>query len=103
MAMQDDMQIVNNARIVDVQWRLLYQLSSKNLNKVFQPRFELTFVLLTSGDFKQGGAIEKVQWDGKRATLRLKKVKIECDHTELTHMLQKIRGACNALETMIKK
>lgn len=36
---QDDNLQVTNSRLVDIEWRILYQLSSKNLNKVFQPRF----------------------------------------------------------------
>ncbi len=33
--MIDDAHAISNSRLVDVEWRLLYQLSSKNLNKVF--------------------------------------------------------------------
>lgn len=39
LAVQDENLQAGNARIVDVEWRILYQLSSKNLNKVFAPRF----------------------------------------------------------------
>lgn len=101
--MIDDAQTINNSRLVDVEWKLLYQLSSKNLNKVFQPRFQLTLIMLTVGPFGTGGAIEKVKDCGsKRETLRLKREQIECDQEELTHMLYKIKGACNALESVVK-
>lgn len=39
LSLQDDNLQVTNSRLVDIEWRILYQLSSKNLNKVFQPRF----------------------------------------------------------------
>ena len=39
LAVQDETLQAGNARIVDIEWRILYQLSSKNLNKVFAPRF----------------------------------------------------------------
>ena len=39
LALSDDNLIVNNGKIVDFEWKILYTLSSKNLNKVFAPRF----------------------------------------------------------------
>ena len=35
----DDMLSVSNPRLVDVDWRVIHTLSSKNLNKLFEPRF----------------------------------------------------------------
>jgi hypothetical protein len=31
--------------------------------------------------------------------MRLKRIQFECDHEELTHLLHKIKGACNSLES----
>lgn len=39
LALADENLQVSNSRIVDIEWKLLYTLSSKNLNKLFQPRF----------------------------------------------------------------
>ena len=33
LALQDDNLAVTNSRIVDIEWKILYQLASKNLNK----------------------------------------------------------------------
>ena len=35
----DDGLSVTNPKLVDVEWEVIYALSSKNVNKVFQPRF----------------------------------------------------------------
>ena len=43
----DEHLMVSNPRLVDVDWRLLHTISSKNLNKIFQPRFQLTLTMLT--------------------------------------------------------
>lgn len=102
LAVQDETLQVGNARVVDVEWRIMYQLSSKNLNKVFTPRFQITLVTLSAGAFHTGGAREVSEWSGKRDYMRVKRVQFECDHTELAHLLHKIKGACNALETYIK-
>ena len=47
MAMADDALIVSNPRLVDVDWRVIHTLSSKNLNKLFTPRFQITLTMLT--------------------------------------------------------
>jgi hypothetical protein len=104
LAVQDENLQTGNARIVDVEWKILYQLSSKNLNKVFAPRFQITLILLSAagGEFYKGGASETAPWSSKRDFMRIKRVQFECDHTELAHLLNKVKGACNALETHIK-
>ena len=43
----DDALIVANPRLVDVEWKLIHTLNSKNLNKLFQPRFLITLTLLS--------------------------------------------------------
>ena len=58
LALQDDNLAVTNSRIVDIEWKILYQLASKNLNKLFAPRFQITLVVLSSGDFVQGGPVD---------------------------------------------
>eukprot|EP00347_Sterkiella_histriomuscorum_P022978 403336419 len=103
LSLQDDNLIVQNSRLIDLEWRILYQLSSKNLNKLFAPRFLITLVVLSQGDFVKGGAVESTEWSSKRDHLRLRKIQFECDHQELTHLLFKIKSACNALESFMKK
>ena len=71
---------------------------------MFAPRFQITLILLsaTGGEFYKGGATETAHWSSKRDFMRIKRVQFECDHTELAHLLNKVKGACNALETHIK-
>jgi len=68
LALADDTIMVTNPKIVDVDWRILHTLSSKNLNKLFMPRFQITLIVLTNGCFKKGGAVEKSEWSSKRET-----------------------------------
>ena len=51
MAVSDDMLSVSNPRIVDIEWKTIYSLASKNLNKLMQPLFKITLTLLCQGDF----------------------------------------------------
>ena len=74
LALADDTIMVTNPRIVDIEWRILHTLSSKNLNKLFLPRFCITLILLTNGCFKSGGAVEKAEWSSKREVQRIEKV-----------------------------
>ena len=46
-ASADDNLIVSNPRLVDVDWKVIHTLSSKNLNKLFEPRFQITLTFLT--------------------------------------------------------
>ena len=90
---------VNNPRIVDIEWQVVHTLNTKNLNKVFQPRFLITLTLLTQqGGSLQQGADSYIQWSSKRNYLKLKRVEFECDQTELTHLLFKVKTATNSLE-----
>lgn len=103
MQMTDDSLMLSNPKIVDIEWRSLYGLASKNLNKILEPRFEITLTLLCQGDFKGfGGASETVESSGKRNQLRIQRVRFECDYQELTHMNFKVKNACNSLEQMVK-
>ena len=47
VSMADEFLIVSNPRMVDVDWRLVHTISSKNLNKILKPRFEITLTMLT--------------------------------------------------------
>lgn len=47
LAVGDEQLIVSNQKLVDVDWKVVHTLSSKNLNKIFQPRFMITLTLLT--------------------------------------------------------
>ena len=103
MAMAEESLVVSNARIVDIEWRILYQLSSKNLNKLFEPRFLITLLVLAQNGFVEGGAAEiQPSFGSKRDYLKLRKVQFECDREELTHLIYKLKSGCNALESMIK-
>lgn len=46
MSVSDEQLCVMNPRIVDIQWHTMYQLASKNLNKIVQPVFKITLTLL---------------------------------------------------------
>ena len=52
-----------NGRLVDVSWRLIYTLSSKNVNKLYEPRFLVTLKILTDG-FGVGGTRTEAEDDG---------------------------------------
>ena len=44
--MQDEQLCVSNPRVVDIEWKTVYALASKNLNKLMQPVFKITLTLL---------------------------------------------------------
>ena len=80
MSGADDCLIVSNPRLVDVDWKLIHTLNSKNLNKLFQPRFLITLTMLTQqGNSLQQGVDSFIEWSAKRNVLKLKKVEFECD------------------------
>ena len=67
LAMHDENLMVSNPRIVDVEWKTIHMLGSKNLNKILMPRFLITLTVLACGDFRgQGGVVETVEWSSKR-------------------------------------
>ena len=49
--LSDENLSVGNPKLVDVEWKVIYNLSSKNLNKLHQPKFMITLTLLCQGDF----------------------------------------------------
>ena len=103
LGVADDALAVSNPRLVDVEWKLLHTLSSKNLNKLFQPRFLITLTLLTQlGGNLQQGADCYIEWSSKRNHLKLKKLEFECDQNELRHLISQTKSACNSLEQMTK-
>lgn len=103
-AASDDGLSVSNPKLVDIEWEVIYALSSKNLNKVFQPRFQITLTMLTQqGGSLQQGASSFFPWTSKRNHLKLKRVQFECDQAELTHMIQKVKQATNSLEQLVKE
>lgn len=59
-------------------------------------------MLTQQGNSIQGGCSSLIEWSSKRNQLSLKRVQFECDQTELTHMLQKVKSATNSLEQMNK-
>ena len=60
LALMEENLIVSNPKIVDFEWKILYTQSTKNVNKVYQPRFLITLIVLTSGaGFVSGGALEE--------------------------------------------
>ena len=66
MQMQDEQLCVSNPRVVDIEWKTVYALASKNLNKLMQPVFKITLTLLCQGDFQKGGVSEMAQRSSKR-------------------------------------
>ena len=60
LELADDNVIVSNPRLVDVDWETIYSINGKNINKICQPRFNVTLSLLCKGDFQQGGVSETV-------------------------------------------
>jgi hypothetical protein len=99
LSVSDECLIVSNPRLVDIEWKVLHTLSSKNVNKMFQPRFQITLTMLT----QQGGSLQTglgslIQWSSKRNYLKLKKIEFECDQTELTHLIFNVKSATNSLE-----
>ena len=103
MSLADEALAVQNPRLVDVSWEVIHTLTSKNLNKIFEPRFQITLTMLTQqGGALQQGATSYIQWSSKRNALKLKRVTFECDQTELTHMIQKVKQATNSLEQINK-
>jgi hypothetical protein len=97
--MADDSLCVSNPQLVDVSWDLVYTLGSKNLNKIFEPTFKITLTYLTHQDRSlQQGIDALVIWSAKRNYLKLKRVEFECNQTELTHLLFKVKTATNSLE-----
>ena len=103
VSMADEFLIVSNPRLVDVDWRILQTISSKNLNKILQPRFQITLTMLTQqGDSVQSGCSSLIEWSAKRNQLKLRRLQFECDQTELTHLLQKVKSATNSVEQLNK-
>ena len=47
LSVSDEALSVSNPRLVDIEWKVVHTLSSKNLNKMFQPRFQITLTMLT--------------------------------------------------------
>ena len=53
-SVSDEMLCVSNPRLVDVEWNVIHTLSSKNLNKLFEPRFQIVLTFLT----QQGNSLQ---------------------------------------------
>ena len=47
LSVSDDALSVSNPRLVDIEWKVIHTLSSKNLNKLFETRFLITLTMLT--------------------------------------------------------
>ena len=46
LQLSDENLSVSNPKLVDVEWKTIYNLSSKNLNKLLQPKFLITLTML---------------------------------------------------------
>ena len=93
---------VSNPKLVDVEWKVIYNLSSKHLNKLHQPKFLITLTLLCQGDFKKGTPTETMAYTAKRNQLRVHRVQFQCNYEELTHLNFKIKSAINAVDTLAR-
>ena len=102
LQLSDENLSVSGPKLVDVEWKVIYNLSSKNLNKLHQPKFLITLTLLCQGDFKRGTPIETVAFSSKRNQLRLHRIQFQCSYQELTHFNFKVKNAINALETFAR-
>ena len=102
LQLADDNLSVSNPKLVDVEWKVNYNLSSKNLNKLHQPKFLITLTLLCQGDFKLGTPAETVSFTSKRNQLRVHRVQFQCSYQELSHFNFKVKNAINALETLAR-
>jgi hypothetical protein len=47
LSASDECLSVSNPRLVDIEWKVIHTLSSKNVSKMFQPRFQITLTMLT--------------------------------------------------------
>ena len=83
LELADDSIMVSNPRLVDVEWETVYSINGKNINRLLQPRFNITLTLLCKGDFVQGGACETVARSAKRNQLRLRRTKFQCTYDEM--------------------
>ena len=102
LELADDNVMVSNPRLVDVEWETVYSINGKNINRLLQPRFNITLTLLCKGDFTQGGASECVARSAKRNQLRLKRTKFQCTYEELQHFHLKVKNACNAVTNLTR-
>ena len=81
----------------------MHTLNSKYLNKVFDPRFQITLTMLTQqGNQLQQGCETYIEWSSKRNVLKLRKLEFECDETEMMYFIQRLKSANNALEQILK-
>ena len=103
MQLTDDNVQSSNSRLVDVEWETLYSINGKNISKLMQPKFLITLTLLCQGDFKTGGAVETVPFTSKRNQLTIKRVKFECNLSELQYLHLKIKQACNAVTLLTRE
>ena len=102
LEMADESLIVSNPRLVDVEWEAVYNVNSKNINRIVQPRFNVTLSLLCRGDFLQGGASESVPRSAKRNQLRLRRTKFQCTYDEMQHFHLRVKNACNAVSNLTR-
>ena len=91
LQLADDNIQSSNPKLVDVEWQTLYQINSKNINKLMQPRFLITLTLLCQGEFRSGGAVETVAFSSKRNQLSIKRIKFECNFAELQNFHSKVK------------
>ena len=102
LELADDNIMVSNPRLVDVEWETVYSINGKNINRLLQPRFNITLSLLCKGDFQLGGASESVSRSAKRNQLRLRRTKFQCTYAELQHFHLKVKNACNAVTNLTR-
>lgn len=100
MGLADESLMVANPRVVDIEWRSVFSLASKNLNKLKQPVFRISLTLLCQGDFQRGGVSEVRPRSSKRNQLTLKKLNFECNYTELQNLNFRVKHALNAMDKL---
>lgn len=80
LQLSDENISVSNPKLVDVEWKVIYNLASKHLNKLHQPKFLVTLTLLCQGDLHKGTPTETMAYTAKRNQLRVHRVQFQCSY-----------------------
>jgi hypothetical protein len=92
LQMADDKLCVGNARLVDVEWEVLHCMASKNLNRIFEPRFLIKLTVLATElelpseapeNERIGLHLHRIPECAKNDKLKLKTIEFECSQEEL--------------------
>ena len=91
---------VNFAEVVDVEWKLLQCVNSKELNSILEPRILLSLYILTN-DFDTSLNSDASIYNNFNK-LQIKTIEFECTLEETQYLLEKVQDACNQVQTKLK-